>query len=94
LENCFLFGEARRFGGHLFGHPLWEGHRLGDVTPRCGVNLENLGEPLSRKTIGGADQRRAQVYLALYENNLATVVKAGENKGLTLRHDFVVRSLA
>jgi hypothetical protein len=43
---------------------------------------------------GGADQRRAQVYLALYENNLATAVKAGENKGLTLRHDFVVRSLA
>ena len=43
---------------------------------------------------GGADQRRAQVYVALYENNLVTAVKAGENKGLTLKHDFVVRSLA
>ena len=43
---------------------------------------------------GGAEQRRAQVYLALYENNLVTAVKAGENKGHTLRHDFVVRTLA
>jgi hypothetical protein len=38
-------------------------------------------------------RRGAQVYLALYENNLATAVSAGENKGKTLRHDFVVRSL-
>ena len=42
---------------------------------------------------GGADQRRAQVYLALYENNLVTAVKAGENQGRTLKHDFVVRGL-
>jgi hypothetical protein len=42
---------------------------------------------------GGAEQRRAQVYLALYENNLVTAVNAGENKGHTLKHDFVVRSL-
>ena len=42
---------------------------------------------------GSADRRRAQVYLALYENNLITAVKAGENKGRTLKHDFVVREL-
>ena len=42
---------------------------------------------------GGTNQRRAQVYLALYENNLVTVVKAGENRGRTLKHDFVVREL-
>jgi hypothetical protein len=40
-----------------------------------------------------AVKRAAQVYLALYEMNLATAVSAGENKGKTLRHDFVVRSL-
>ena len=34
------------------------------------------------------------VYLALYENNLSSRVKAGENKGKHLRHDFVVRELA
>ena len=41
----------------------------------------------------GMDQRRAQVYIALYENNLVTAVKAGENRGRTLKHDFVVREL-
>lgn len=36
----------------------------------------------------------AQVYLALYENNLVTAVAAGENRGKQLHHDFVVRTLA
>lgn len=44
--------------------------------------------------ITGDAQRRSRMFLALYENNLANVIKAGENKGLTLHHDFVVRSLA
>ena len=38
-------------------------------------------------------QRGAQIYLALYENNLVSAVKAGENRGHTLKHDFVVREL-
>lgn len=33
------------------------------------------------------------VYLALYENNLATDVRTGENRGRLLRHDYVVRRL-
>ncbi len=36
-------------------------------------------------------QAPAQAYVALYENRLATDVKAGENRGVTLRHDYVVR---
>jgi hypothetical protein len=36
----------------------------------------------------------AQAFLALYENNLSNEVKAGENRGKRLRHDFVVRELA
>lgn len=35
----------------------------------------------------------AALYVALYENNLETEVKAGENRGHRLRHDYVVRSL-
>lgn len=31
------------------------------------------------------------LYLALYENDLTSDVKAGENRGATLRHSFVVR---
>ncbi len=36
----------------------------------------------------------AAVFLALYENRLATQVSAGENRGKRLEHDFVVRELA
>jgi hypothetical protein len=36
----------------------------------------------------------AQVFLAVYENRLATAVASGENRGKQLRHDFVVRALA
>ena len=32
-----------------------------------------------------------EVWLAVYENNLESRVSAGENRGETLRHDFVVR---
>ena len=39
------------------------------------------------------DDHHAELYVALYENNLVTHVDAGENGGLTLRHDFVVRRL-
>ena len=34
-----------------------------------------------------------QLYLALYENALSSNVKTGENKGLTLHHERVVRGL-
>jgi hypothetical protein len=36
----------------------------------------------------------SQTWLALYENNLATEVTAGENRGKRLAHDFVVRDIA
>lgn len=46
-------------------------------------------------TIHHAGERRnAQVYIALYENNLANEVTAGENRGKKLQHDFVVHDLA
>lgn len=34
-----------------------------------------------------------QLYLAVYENNLHSDVKSGENRGRRLRHDYVVRSI-
>jgi hypothetical protein len=36
----------------------------------------------------------AHAWLALYENKLSTEVKAGENRGKRLAHDFVVRDIA
>lgn len=40
-----------------------------------------------------AERPQAQTWLALYENRLATEVKAGENRGKRLEHDFVVRDI-
>ena len=45
---------------------------------------------VTAEAIAGAP-RGAGVYLALYESGLVSSVKAGENRGATLRHDFVVR---
>jgi len=40
-----------------------------------------------------AERAQAQVWLALYENRLASNVTAGENRGKRLEHDFVVRDI-
>lgn len=45
-------------------------------------------------TLKNGAQRTAQLYIALYENKLSSRVSAGENRGRTLEHDFVVRELA
>jgi hypothetical protein len=37
--------------------------------------------------------KRADVFVALYENNLVSKVNAGENNGSELHHDYVVREL-
>jgi hypothetical protein len=42
---------------------------------------------------GSTERQNTQAYLALYENNLSNDVRAGENNGRTLHHDFVVREL-
>jgi hypothetical protein len=38
-----------------------------------------------------AARPHTQMYVALYENHLTSVVTAGENAGHTLRHNYVVR---
>ena len=37
------------------------------------------------------DRANATLYVAMYENGLSNKVTAGENRGATLQHDFVVR---
>jgi hypothetical protein len=46
---------------------------------------------LSAMLIDPAERKNAAVYLAAYENKLASEVAAGENRGKRLEHDFVVR---
>jgi hypothetical protein len=46
---------------------------------------------LSAMLFDPAQQKNAAVFLAAYENRLASEVKEGENRGKRLEHDFVVR---
>lgn len=43
--------------------------------------------------VAGAAPGEGMLWLALYQDGLSTAVKAGENDGLTLHHDRVVRAL-
>lgn len=53
------------------------------------AGAQQLQVDIAGKTLPGA--RPAEAYVALYENGLSSDVKAGENKGVVLHHDFVVR---
>ena len=39
------------------------------------------------------DSKHSEIYIAIYENKLVSNVKAGENNGRELKHDYVVRDL-
>lgn len=54
-----------------------------------GVNA--LAAQVEANVPNAADRGGAALYLALTQNNLVTSVKAGENRGVTLHHDNVVR---
>ena len=59
---------------------------LGAAAPR------ELALSASFKLKPGAVVKQPQAFVALYQNGLATEVRAGENRGATLRHDYVVRN--
>lgn len=45
----------------------------------------------SAQAVKPADAKNTDVFIALYENKLVSQVKAGENNGRELKHDYVVR---
>ena len=53
-----------------------------------GVSIE-----LESRVIEASAQRFSETYAVLLENNLGSEVRAGENSGKMLRHDFVVREM-
>jgi len=55
------------------------------------VAPEAIHAELSAMLIDPGEKKNAAVYLAAYENKLASDVAAGENRGKRLEHDFVVR---
>lgn len=59
------------------------------------ANLNNAEISLkaSAQAVNVADIKNAEVYIAIYENKLTSLVNAGENSGRELKHDYVVREL-
>jgi hypothetical protein len=87
--------------------PSWRGGKVGDVLAaarkrpaRADVTLAIDGDPGAKYSVRAgatvADQalrRNAVLWIAYADSGLVSDVKAGENRGVQLHHDHVVRSL-
>ena len=63
-----------------------------------GLQLDSLDQGVlkfsgSATLADAADRQEALLFVAVYENHLVSNVKAGENRGVKLEHDYVVREL-
>jgi hypothetical protein len=88
------FQEFRGWSSARFSDAL---RAINGRPARADIRLE-LDTPAAAQLAIKADFRlksgapeKGQAFVALYENRLNTDVKAGENRGVTLRHDYVVR---
>lgn len=63
-----------------------------DISLALNSTANGVVEVSAKGKVKAADMREQSAgYLALYENKLSSQVKAGENSGEKLNHDFVVR---
>ena len=83
----------------------WDNSRLNEaveksqnIASRANLRLNTVTEAngeitlkASAQAVKPADGKNADVFIAIYENKLVSQVKAGENNGSTLKHDYVVR---
>ncbi len=87
--------DFRRWSGGEFSEQVM---RINSRPARAKIALairavapDAIHAELSAMLIDPAEQKNAAVYLAAYENKLASDVAGGENRGKRLEHDFVVR---
>ena len=85
----------------------WDNSRLRDqiassqnVASRANLTLNVVNEvggditlQASAQAVKPMDAKYSDIFIAIYENKLVSPVKAGENSGSTLKHDYVVREL-
>ncbi len=69
--------------------------RVSLAEPRADIALTLAQEANSMDIVAEARAKdssdRADMFIVVYENNLSTHIRAGENQGRTLRHEFVAR---
>ena len=75
-----------------------EVQRINQTKARADLTLTLTRQPTQELTVlvqahipEAASRQLAKMHVVLYENHLTSDVKAGENKGRTLRHNYVVR---
>ena len=83
------------------GREYMQWRKPGDKLPAAATKARaelrvaaSLAGPQIKVEVKGAGTqaaRGAEAWIALYENGISSDVKAGENRGVLLRHDFVVR---
>ena len=56
-----------------------------------GIALGKLGSEGLPVEVTATAAQNGRLFVALYENGLVSQINAGENKGVTLHHDYVVR---
>lgn len=86
--------EYRGWSRRDFGADIERVNRV-PARANLALRLERAGETLRLDVKAALKGKPADVglYVALYESNLRTEVRAGENRGRTLEHSFVVRRL-
>ena len=93
--QVMLQGEDfRGWGGAAFDRAV---ERINAQPARARISLEITGVgkraisvQAQARLLDGSQQADAALYLAAYENKLASQVTAGENRGERLQHDYVV----
>ena len=83
----------------------WDNSRLNEaveksqnIASRANLTLNTVTEAngditlkSTAQTVKPSDAKNSDIFVAIYENKLVSQVKAGENSGSTLKHDYVVR---
>lgn len=87
--------DFRRWGTGDFAAAV---EKMNGQPPRAKIDLTldavgrtSVDVTLNAELLSSAERKDSAVYLAAFENKLTSQVSAGENKGKTLPHDYVVR---
>ena len=88
-------GKEARGGDVIYDEITEANSRLSEVHIMLEVTVSSTRELTAKLDIDNASiSQNAEVFFALYENDIVRKIEAGENRGKTLHHDYVVRHLS